>query len=112
MSFTSMLTVIKVNSGSESITSFEVENPPGMAEQFWDIPEANFYLVCLSKNKGPLRSVKGGIAVLTSLTHHDQEFADMLMASGRSNSVLAPIITKSGMSMLPAGHSCCIAAIC
>jgi len=102
MSFSLTLAVYKVNGGGESITSFEVENPPGMAEQFWDMPEANLYMVCLSKNKGSLRSVKGGIAVLTSLTHHDPEFADMLMASVRSNIVLAPIIAKAGMSMLPA----------
>lgn len=102
MSFSLTLTVFKVNGGGESITSFEVENQPGMAEQFWAVPEANLYMVCFSKKKGPLSSVKGGMAVLTSLTHHDQEFADMLMAAARSNSVLAPIIAKSGMSMLPA----------
>jgi hypothetical protein len=95
MSFSLTLGVYKVN----GITSFEVENPPGMAEQFWDMPEANLYMVCLSKNKDSLRSVKGGIAVLTRLTHHDPEFADMLIASVRSNFVLASVIAKTGMSI-------------
>lgn len=102
MSFSLTLAAFKVNGGGESITSYEIENPPGMAEHFWTLPETNLYMVCLSKNKGPLRSVKAGMAVLTSLTHNDPGFADMLMAAARSNSVLGPVIAKAGMSMLPA----------
>lgn len=102
MSFSLTLAVFKVNGGGESITSFEIENPPGMAEHFWAMPEANLYMVCFSKNKGPMRSVKVGMAVLTSLTHTDPEFADMLMVAARSNSVLAPVVAKNGMSTLSA----------
>lgn len=102
MSFSLTLVAFKVNDGGESITSYEIENPAGMAEHFWTLPEANLYMVCLSKNKGSLCSVKAGMAVLTSLTHNDQEFADMLMAAARSNSVLSPVIAKSGICMLPA----------
>lgn len=102
MSISLTLAVFKVNAGGESITSFEIENPPGMAEGFWNMPEANLYMVCIAKKKGALRSVKAGLAVLTSLTHHDPEFIDMLSATSRSNAVLGPIIAKSGMSMLPA----------
>ncbi len=102
MSISLTLAVFKVNAGGESITSFEIENPTGMAEGFWNMPEANLYMVCIAKKKGALRSVKAGLAVLTSLTHHDPEFIDMLSATSRSNAILGPIIAKSGMSMLPA----------
>lgn len=98
MSFSLTLVAFKVNGGGESITSYEIENPAGMAEHFWTLPEANLYMVCLSKNKGYLCSVKA----LTSLTHNVPEFADMLMAAARSNSVLSPVIAKSGICMLPA----------
>ncbi len=66
---------VEKNGGGEGITSYGVENPPGMAEHVWTLPEANLYIVCLRKIKDPLRSVRAGMAVLTSLTHKcDQEY--------------------------------------
>ncbi|MBK0035183.1 hypothetical protein IBT47_23120 [Erwinia sp. S43] len=46
MALSISLAAFKVNAGGESITSFETLNPPGMAESFWSLPEANLYLVC------------------------------------------------------------------
>ena len=102
MALSKSLAAFKVNAGGESITSFETLNPPGMAESFWSLPEANLYLVCMAKKKGELRDVKAGIAVLTSHTHHDKEFQDAVMGLIRTSPVLKPISEKSNMSLLPA----------
>lgn len=59
-------------------------------------------MVCLAKKRGELRDVKAGIAVLTSLTHHDREFQDAIMGLIRTSPVLKPVSEKSNMSLLPA----------
>lgn len=102
MALSISLAAFKVNAGGESITSFETTHEPGMADTFWNLPDSNLYMVCLAKKRGELRDVKAGIAVLTSLTHHDREFQDAVMSLIRTNPVLKPISEKSNMSLLPA----------
>ncbi|MFC7506394.1 hypothetical protein ACFQUX_01765 [Pantoea stewartii] len=102
MSVSISLAAFKVNAGGESITSYETINEPGIAEAFWRRAESNLYMVCLAKKRGELRDIKGGIAILTSLTHHDRDFQDAIMSLIRSSTVLKPVSEKSNMSLLPA----------
>lgn len=102
MSISVTLMAFKVGPGGESITNYPVENPEGMTETFWKMPECNLYVVCLAGRKGELREVKGGLAILTSLTHQEPEFLDILMMSVSNIEVLKSLATKSNMSFLPA----------